>query len=404
MNKSEKNKSNIFFSPKTFDVLFSKARYKVLYGGRGSGKTTAVADYLIMKAIESKKLILATREYKVDTRDSLHRTIKSRIEALGLDSFFYIEQRTIRSVCGSEFIFRGMHHNIEEIKSTADIDILWVEEAEQVAEEVWRIATLTVRKPDSEILITFNPMDENSPTYKRFVKNPTTNTKNALINYYDNPFFEQTALKEEMEWYKKNDYDAYINIWEGEPAKISEAQIFKGKISVEEFDEKDFKIDRFFYGIDWGFSTDPVVLIRSFLNERKLYIDYSIYGYNIELNKLFELFYAVPDFKNNLIYADNSRPETISFMNNIGLSIKGAKKWAGSVKDGIEWLKSFEKIIIHPRNKNFIDESKLYCYKTDNKTGEILPIIVDKHNHGWDALRYAYSEYIVQNDFFMTSI
>jgi hypothetical protein len=59
------------------------------------------------------------------------------------------------------------------------------------------------------------------------------------------------------------------------------------------------------------------------------------------------------------------------------------------VEDGIAHLRSYEQIIVHPRCKNFYAECKLYRYKMDERSGDILPVIVDKHNHLMDAARYA---------------
>jgi phage terminase large subunit len=40
------------------------------------------------------------------------------------------------------------------------------------------------------------------------------------------------------------------------------------------------------------------------------------------------------------------------------------------------------------------EEARFYSYKVDRVTGEILPVIVDKWNHCWDAVRYALDGYI----------
>ena len=77
-----------------------------------------------------------------------------------------------------------------------------------------------------------------------------------------------------------------------------------------------------------------------------------------------------------------------------GDSIVPADKWAGSVEDGIDFLRSFEQIVIHERCKHMADEASLYSYKVDAKTNQVLPLVVDKHNHCWDAIRYGLDGYI----------
>jgi phage terminase large subunit len=74
----------------------------------------------------------------------------------------------------------------------------------------------------------------------------------------------------------------------------------------------------------------------------------------------------------------------------------GAAKWPGSVEDGVAYLRSFEEIVIHERCTHTIEEARLYSYKTDKQTDEVLPIIEDRHNHCWDAVRYSLDGLIQQ--------
>lgn len=107
---------------------------------------------------------------------------------------------------------------------------------------------------------------------------------------------------------------------------------------------------------------------------------------------------SIPEARKWPIHGDCSRPETISYMARQGFNIDGATKWAGSVEDGITYLRGFEEIVIHERCKHMIDEARLYSYKTDRLTGEVLPIVLDKHNHCWDAVRYSLDGYITSSD------
>jgi phage terminase large subunit len=102
----------------------------------------------------------------------------------------------------------------------------------------------------------------------------------------------------------------------------------------------------------------------------------------------------VPNSRDSLIKADSARPETISYIKNKGFPIESCKKWNGSVQDGIAFLRSYNKIYIHPRCQFILDEFKHYSYKKDSKTGEILPVIIDKFNHAIDSLRYALEDRI----------
>ena len=207
----------------------------------------------------------------------------------------------------------------------------------------------------------------------------------------DNKFFPD-VLRKEMEYCKEVDYNKYENVWLGKPALETEAQIFKGKFEILDFEAEPYT--QFYYGADWGFAKDPVALTRCFIEDNCLYIDYEAFGVGIEMEELPALFDTVPDSRNWTIRADSARPETISYVKRHGFNCIAAEKWKGSIEDGIEYLRSFRKIYIHPRCKNIYEEFKYYSYKTDRISGDILPIVVDAYNHGIDSLRYALSPYI----------
>jgi phage terminase large subunit len=332
--------------PEPFQGLWESSRYKVYYGGRGGAKSWAIARALILKSLERKMLILCTRELQTSIADSVHRLLTDQIGAMELGASFEIERNTIRSASGSEFRFKGLRHSIEEIKSTEGVDICWVEEAQSVSAHSWEILIPTIRKEGSEIWVSFNPGQEDDPTYRRFVLAPP----------------------------------------------LSDAVIFGKRVTVEPFEAPEGV--RWFHGADWGFANDPTALVRSFILDECLFIESEAFGYGVEIDETPQLFESIPTSRDWPIKADASRPETISYMRRKGFNVEAAEKWPGSVEDGIAHLKGFKRIVIHPRCKRMQDERRLYSYKVDPKTDEILPIIVDKHNHGWDAVRYSLDGYI----------
>lgn len=382
-----------------FADLYEPHRYKVFYGGRGSGKSWAVARALIAISDFCKVRILCCREIQNSIRDSSYQVLKDMAERMGLADRFWFKEAEIEHLgTGSKFIFSGLLRNENSIRSKEGIDICWVEEASSVSQKSWDVLTPTIRKSGSEIWLTFNPLTTDDPT-NRFLENPPLDAVVHKVNYLENPFFPET-LRAEMEWDKKNDYEKYLHVWEGFPLTVSDAQIFKGRYTVESFDDELWKkADRLFFGADFGFAKDPSTLVRCFIYENRLYIDYEAYGVGVEIDELPELYRSVPGAYKWPIKADCARPETISYLaNRKGFDITAADKWQGSIEDGIAYLKSFEKIVIHPRCKHTADEFRLYSYKTDRLTQEVLPVILDKHNHCIDGLRYALSEYIRNPD------
>lgn len=365
------------------------SRYKVMHGGRGGLKSWGFARVAVFLASIRKTRFLCSREYQNSIEESVHHTICSQIEILGLDQYFDVTKRSITSYTGSEFIFAGLRTNPAKIKSTEGVDIAWIEEGEKTSDESLKILIPTIRKPRSEIWVGFNPDLPTDPVSQRFiVGKPPPRSRVLRTSWRDNPWLSD-ELRAEKDYLARVDPDAYAHVWEGEFRTNSAAQIFAGKCIVSHFVPQ-AGWDGPYFGADWGFSQDPTTLVKCWIHERKLYIESEVYGVGIDIDRTPALFDKIPDARNHTIRADSARPETISYMQRHGYPrMQGAAKWAGSVEDGITAIRSFEKVVIHTSCPKAFEESQLYSYKTDRLTGDVLPDIIDKHNHVWDAVRYA---------------
>jgi phage terminase large subunit len=382
-----------------YDLIHKKARYKVYWGGRGSGKSWAIAEALIRLAARRSIRVLCVREYQNSIKDSSHKVLKDMIARLGLNAFFVVTVDSIKSITGAEFIFKGLHGNDESIKSTEGIDICWVEEAQTVSKSSWSMLGPTIRGTDSEIWVSYNLINEDDATHARFVMNPRSNSIVHHVNYDCNPFFWNSPLVQEMEDDKAESIDLYNHVWLGYPLKIDSSIIFSGKCVVEAFSDDLWKqAERLHFGADFGFSQDPSTLIRSFILDDKLYIEYEAYGVGVELDEMGEFYAQVPGWKDWPIKADCSRPETISHIRrNWGVNIAAAEKWPGSVEDGIAHIRKFKQIVIHPRCTHTSTEARLYRYRVDKITKDVLPVIIDKNNHCWDGIRYSLDGHIMRS-------
>lgn len=360
-------------------------RRNYIYGGRGSGKSHDVAEYCLFRAYQSKIKVLCTRELQNSIADSVYSLLKNKITDMKLDFFFTVYKDRIVGNNGSEFIFKGIHNNVSEIKSMENISIAWLEESQSLSRESIDVIVPTIRAPGSILIFTFNPYKDNDPIYIE-MKNATEDDLVIKANYSDNPWFPE-ELRLEMERDKKNDYQKYLWVWEGECLGLSDAQIFRGKYVVENFETP--KNADFHFGADWGFANDPTTLVRSFIVGNDLYIDMCAGKVGCDLEDTPSLFNEVQGSSIYPIYADSARPETISFMRSKHYNVIAAEKWNGSVEDGIQYLRSFSCIHIHERCKAVAEEFDLYQYKVDRQTGEVLRIPVDKFNHYIDAIRYS---------------
>lgn len=373
--------------PRAFLPLLAPARYKGAHGGRGSAKSHFFAERLIKRCAIAKTDAVCVREVQKSLAQSVKKLLELKIEAMGVGALFDIQKDAIHSTHGGIIVFQGMaNHTAETIKSLEGFDIAWIEEAQSLSQRSLDLLRPTIRKDGSEIWASWNPNFATDPIDVLLRgDNPPPNSVVVAVNYRDNPWLPE-VLERELEYDKRRDPDKFRHIWLGEYQQSSEARVFRNW-SVEEFDAPAGAVFRL--GADWGFSIDPSVLIRCWIDGKRLYVDHEAYMVGCEIDQLPDLFDRVPDSRKWFITADSARPETISYMRNHGFpKINSAVKGAKSLEEGIEFLKSFD-IVVHPRCTHLIDELTMYRYKVDPLTEQVLPILEDKHNHVIDSLRYA---------------
>jgi len=376
-------------TPRWFKPFLQPSRYKGAYGGRGSGKSHAFGEAMIeAHVIDQTRRSVCVREIQKSLSQSVKRLLELKIQQMGVQSYFEVQETQIKSVHGDGLIiFQGMqNHTSDSIKSLEGYDCAWVEEAQSLSQRSLDLLRPTIRKPDSELWFTWNPRNSTDPI-DALLRGPNLPPSAIVkeVNFRDNPWFPD-VLKAEMEYDRDRDPDKYTPVWLGSYLSNSEARVFRNW-TVEEFEAPEDATHRF--GADWGFATDPTVLVRCHLIGRKLYVDYEAYMVGCEIVNTPDLFLTIPESEKWPIVADNARPETISHMKKNGFpKIMPAVKGPKSVEEGIEWLKNYD-IVVHPRCQHTIDELSLYSYKTDPLTGNIIPVLEDKDNHVVDALRYA---------------
>jgi phage terminase large subunit len=408
-------KEKIELPPKLIPVFSGAARYRGAHGGRGSGKTrsfalmTAVRAYMFAEANVSG-VILCGREFMNSLEDSSMEEIKQAIrETPWLDAYFDIGERYIRTRNRRvHYVFAGLRHNLDSIKSKARILIAWIDEAEGVSEVALQKLLPTVRAEGSECWITWNPELDGSPVDIRFRKNPSYDAKIVELSYGDNPWFPSVLEGERLRDQCTLDPETYAWIWDGAYRENSVAQIFANKYRISEFDPQP-EWDGPYFGLDFGFSQDPCAGVKLWINNRKLYVEREAGGIEIENDDLAALMIKeLPDIEKHVVVADNARPELISHLKKPDPNrmrpnlpkIEPCAKGKGSVEDGISFMKSFDEIVVHARCKETIKEFRMYSYKVDRLSGDVLTDIVDKWNHYMDAIRYAIEKVRKKSSFF----
>jgi phage terminase large subunit len=369
-----------------FLPLLEPARFKGVHGGRGSGKSWFFAGEAIEALLDGKN-VLCIREVQNSIADSVKRLIEARIEEFGLEDYFEITEKEIRCPSsGAYAIFRGMqNHTAASVKSLEDFHVGWWEEAQTASQRSLDLLIPTIRANGSELWFSWNPDDEAAPI-EFLRKDPPDNAVVIQANWSDNLRFPE-VLRADMERDRKRDPDKYAHVWEGQYRGLSEARVFRnwreGEIDVAENVV-------WFYGMDFGFANDETAALRCCMPDNEtLYIGSEVYELGVPTDALPKFLGELPDATRWPMRADNARPETIDYLRRHGFPrLRAAKKGKGSVEDGVTFLQGMD-IVIHPRCVNTIREFRSYAYKTDARTGEVLPAIEDKNNHAIDALRYA---------------
>lgn len=403
MKLSLPTKFSAFFDS---DGHISDSRYKVPRGGRGSGKSYSVASIIIMLMCrpyvfnKNKKSlrIFCGREFGSSIDESVSVLLKKCARTLGVyNQFTFTATKISHNINGSSISFCGFARNVETFKSADDIDLLWIEEGDKLTKYSFEaVIDPTVRNDGSQVWITYNPIYDDDYVHQRFVINGDDDAISFQINWCDNPWFPAVLRKLRNAMYK-TDPDLAAHVWEGQTRKNSNIQVFFNKWIVDDFEPDPQSWDGPYYGVDWGFSVDPTVITESWINDGKLYVYRSAGKIGLDLDKTAGFFIdnIGNNVKTSILRADCSRPETIAHVKKQLPRIVGCKKWTGSIEDGITFLRSFDKIVIHSSCAGVIDEARLYQYKTD-KSGEPTNVIIDKNNHYWDSIRYALEPHIVK--------
>jgi phage terminase large subunit len=393
-----------------FVPLLQSARYKGLHGGRGSGKSHVFAELLVATCLRKPTRAVCVREVQKSLDQSVKLLIEDKIRAMGVASSFRILNTHIETPGDGRIIFQGMqNHTAESIKSLEGYNIAWCEEAQSISQRSLDLLRPTIRTEGSELWFSWNPNKPTDPVDA--LLRGESPPKGAIVieaNYMDNPWFPE-ELRADMEDDRQRDPEKFAHVWGGDYSLNSQARVFRNW-RIQDFDTPSDAIHRF--GADWGFANDPTALVRCHIDGRRLYVDREAVEVGCEIDETPYLFSGdvkpqgwpkgeryenkkkrpgIEGAAKWLIRADSARPETVSYMKRHGFRITAALKGQGSLEDGVEFLRAFD-IIVHPRCVNVANELKLYSYKIDPQTEEILPVLEDKNNHTIDALRYALEE------------
>lgn len=378
--------------PQEFERLFDKDwREAAIYGGRFSMKSHTVARYLLIRARMEKTRILCAREFQNSIADSSHQLLSDLIVQYGLTDFRVTDKSIENTVTSSEFIFKGLRHNEQSVKSIEGIDIAWVEEAQTISKESIEILTPTVRKKGSQIVYTYNRLMEDDPVHQRLVIEGRPNTLVINVNYdiaikYG---FMPDVIKNEMEDDKVNRPALYKHKWLGEPSSM-ERKIYKDWQFIDEIPhEARLEV----YGLDFGYSNDPTAIVAIYYYNGGYILDEVVYQKGLSNKQIADILGQLPKAT---VKADSAEPKSIDELRSFGLTVLPCKKGADSVQQGIQFVQR-QRISVTNRSFNLIDNYKRYLWQED-KNGKIINKPEHEHSHALDAVRYGLEGYRPSED------
>ena len=383
--------------PKKLQFLFDPYRYKVAYGGRGSGKSWSMARALLLQASNKPLRILCAREVQRSIKQSVHTLLNDQIQALGLGPLYEVLETEIRSRSGSSFSFTGLATNtVESIKSFEGCDVVWIEEAQTVSKKSWDILIPTIRKPDSEIWVSFNPNIDTDDTYQRFVVEPPENAKVVKVNWQDNPWFPEVLETERLHSLKTN--PDYANIWEGDCKAAVDGAIYSNEIREAQEGNRITTVPydpmmKVHVVMDLGWNDSmSVILCQKGISDLRIigYIEddhRTLDSYSAQLKNLSYNWGTMflphdgqsKDFKHGISAEE--------IMKKLGWDIRIVPK--ADIESGIKLARmNFHRIYFDKSAQRLVECLKNYRRSINSATNEPGAPLHDEYSHGADAFRY----------------
>lgn len=398
------------------DFWECKKRYRVCKGSRASKKSKTTAINIIFRMMKYASIglypnTLVIRKTFRTLQDSCYAELKWAIHRLQVDSLWNCRISPLEieyKPTGQKIFFRGLDDPLKLTSITCDkgqLCFCWIEEAYEITKESdFDLVDESIRGQTppglfKQITLTFNPWNERHWLKARFFDKESDQVLAKTTNYLCNEFLDESDLKL-FETMKINNPKRY------QVAGLANWGIADGLV-YENWEEKEFKLSdirnaKTFAGLDYGYTNDPTAFVIGFIdvNKKELWIYDELYKKGLSNNAIAtnikDLGYA-----KERITADSAEPKSNDELNRLGLRVKGARKGADSILNGIQFIQDY-KIYIHPRCVNFITEISNYSWDKD-KFDRTLNKPVDDFNHLMDAMRYGIENYIVDKSLSMSN-
>tara|TARA_Y100001937_G_scaffold50884_1_gene70837 strand:- start:2750 stop:3901 length:1152 start_codon:yes stop_codon:yes gene_type:complete len=366
-----KIKTNVVFK----HLLKSNKKIIVEQGGTRSGKTYNILLWIIFSYCtqNTNKIITICRKSFPSLRATVMRDFLDILKTHKM----YNEINHNKS--SSEY---KLYNNLVEFISLDEPqkvrgrkrDVLFINEANELYFEDWQQLLF---RTNEKIILDYNPSDEYSWIYDKVINRDDADF--YITTYKDNTFLEQALIKE-IERLKETD-PQYWQIYGLGQKGISKSTIFS-------YQESNIPEDAEFLsmGVDYGYTNDPTAHISVYKKGHNLYVEEHLYKTMMTAEDIHSHF-KILNVGDKIIYSDSSEPRLNDYLRRTGWNIRPTVKGRDSIIAGIDLLKRY-KLFVTPDSKNLIQEFRNYKWSED-KTGKLTNIPIDKHNHLLDSLRYA---------------
>ena len=363
------------------------------HGGRASGKSNSIALTLLAWGLKGNLRVLCLRETLKSLKDSSKQLLTDWIDAYDLRSDYEVLRDEIRGPDNTVFRFAGLRDS-GGIRSMANVNVAWGDEAHEFSEESLRVLRPTIREKGVRLLFSYNPQSRRDAV-DRYFRDPNAAPPNSLVrevNYLQNPYvLDNPDLMAEIEHDKARDLEMYLHVWLGGYREVSSASVFKD-YTVEDIDDQltEKSIPRL--GLDFGFAQDPHFLTESyFVDNAVVYIRRETFAWRMKVEQLAERLQGFESVRaRHPVVCDSSRPESVAELNDRGVRAVSAKKGPGSVMAGLEWLRE-RPIVVHPSCERTLQEVQHLKYRIDPQTDAVLPELAARQSdHAIDSIRYAF--------------
>lgn len=388
------SKPNQFNFLQSFAPIFYEDKtYWLLSGGRGSGKSTQVSAYFLMKLMQPDYFRGVVARYtQRSISSSIYRDILDLIESWGLSPYLKISGDEIVNTGNNNMILTHSM-KISEGTTTAkgkglsNVTHLLIDEATEVPSEdeyIKLVDSFRTKGAERKIFLCFNPTTKAHWIFKRFYlpdgqPNPKWLATHGFLHttYHGNR--EHLDAKKLQEWdaAEHTDPDYYRHHLLGEWREAGEGQVFTHWQWGRHLPDWEAET---LYGLDFGFANDPTALIEVKKRGKKIWIRELIYATGLTTEDLANQMQRVGVPTTAIIYADAADPRSIETLRRLGYrGVRPCVKGPDSIRIGIDAIQSYE-VYAHSDGANLREEYDNYVWRGDRPQ--------DAYNHLMDALRY----------------